>query len=422
MLLLGLILAVAILGFLDLIVDVIAHDESVRADGAVSAFFQGLRTPWGDSAMVIVTMLGDMFVTTSVGLVAIAWLLWRRAWRLAAGLGISLLLASGFVAVVKLLLGVPRPVSFAALSEFSFPSGHATMAATLYGILAWLAFVSLYRHWRSWPLLCMGAFVGAIGVSCIYLAAHWPSDVAAGLFFGFGLAATFGLVFRQVDMAQLRPRGLFLACLLALVGVGSSHVALGFARYRTLYAPREEVQTISAEAWLDGDWRRLPDRRIDLEGDVKEQFLLQWAGSPEALRARLLALGWLPPRPWDAAAVSAMASGATGPAFLPALSTLQSGTEPLFMMVAPGNSPGIRMNLRVWPSRFRVATPGGTNPLLLVSVVRERVWHPLGLFSIPRIDAPVTDPALALDAGRLSNGLLMREVQSDAGRVFLIKP
>ena len=184
----------------------------MQADAAISHLIQNLRTSWADRVMVVVTMLGDTVVSVSVAAATVGWLSWRRQWRLAAGFGVALGLAGISVMALKAVLHVPRPISFSAGADTSsFPSGHATMAAALYGMLAWLISTSLSGRWRFAPLAVGGAFVGMIAASRIYLGAHWPSDVGAGILFGFGVAAIFGLVFHRTVPANLQPAGLALA-------------------------------------------------------------------------------------------------------------------------------------------------------------------------------------------------------------------
>jgi undecaprenyl-diphosphatase len=80
--------------------------------------------------------------------------------------------------LLKWYFGRPRP-SNALLHTLglSFPSGHAMLGMTFYGCLAWL----LARHFArpGWvaPLLI---WVGLIGLTRVYLHAHYATDVLAG--------------------------------------------------------------------------------------------------------------------------------------------------------------------------------------------------------------------------------------------------
>jgi membrane-associated phospholipid phosphatase len=73
----------------------------------------------------------------------------------------------------------------AASGLHSFPSGHAVVVITVYGLLAYL----WGRACRSWVerlliTLAMAGWIAMIVSSRLVLGAHWPSDVAVGVIVG----------------------------------------------------------------------------------------------------------------------------------------------------------------------------------------------------------------------------------------------
>lgn len=388
-LLLGMVLLACVAGFLGVLQDVVARDPLVRADVAVSHLVQSLRTPWADSVMVVLTMLGDTIVSASVALATAGWLAWRREWRLMGGFGIGLALAAGSVMALKAVLHVSRPILLSSGADaFSFPSGHATIAAALYGMLAWLLWISLAGRWRFVPLAVGGALVGMIAASRIYLGAHWPSDVGAGVLFGFGLAAVFGLVFRRVATTNLRPAGLAFTAIATLLIVGPWHVANAYGAGLTTYARHDATSVLSQQAWRDGDWRDLPQLRIDLDGETEERFVVQWAGPAEQFREQLTAAGWRPPADWSLDSVAGFAKGTTPATQLPVLPILHDGRPPKVTLIMPGATADRRAILRLWPSGFEVTSAQGAQPVLLGSVIHERVVRPWGAASFLKVDSP----------------------------------
>lgn len=209
----GILLAFFVFAFVALVEEVADRSSLAVSDHAISQLVQNLRTSWGDHLMVVITSLGDAVTISGTAIVVLGWLLWRRAWTLAAGVALTLLFATGFSSVLKGWMGIARPTAlYEGAQVFSFPSGHATMSAALAGIIGWVAAKTLHSPWREWALVGLGGLVGMIAVSRIYLAAHWPSDIAGGLLFGFGISAAFALVFRRTDLKPLQPaRLLFVA-------------------------------------------------------------------------------------------------------------------------------------------------------------------------------------------------------------------
>nr|WP_295970917.1 phosphatase PAP2 family protein [uncultured Bacillus sp.] len=67
------------------------------------------------------------------------------------------------------------------IGGYSFPSGHAMNAFTLYGILTFL----LWRHissktGRSVLIVISSCMIALIGISRVYLGVHYPSDIIGG--------------------------------------------------------------------------------------------------------------------------------------------------------------------------------------------------------------------------------------------------
>lgn len=89
--------------------------------------------------------------------------------------------------LLKQLFQRKRPLSplLKAAKGLSFPSGHAIMAVTFYGLLIYILQHTITIDWLKWILfiLVVGLII-LIGFSRIYLRVHYASDVLGGFIIG----------------------------------------------------------------------------------------------------------------------------------------------------------------------------------------------------------------------------------------------
>ncbi|GGR76456.1 hypothetical protein GCM10010269_14550 [Streptomyces humidus] len=126
---------------------------------------------------------------TAVALVTV-WLLYRRAWRLAAWSAVTAVAGGLIGLLVKTVVERARPSledPVAHAPGFSFPSGHAMTATTSFAVLLLVLLPLAPRAWRP---LCWGvAVVSVLGVGFtrVALGVHWFSDVVGGWLLGLAV-------------------------------------------------------------------------------------------------------------------------------------------------------------------------------------------------------------------------------------------
>ena len=185
------IVALGGLGLVAAIIDAIAHGGAFRLDDEL---LLALRRPghldqpigpaWLLQSAIDLSALGGFTLQWLLGGATLLFLLivGRRAeaaWLAGSAVGASVLNAG-----LKSMLHRPRPElvpHLAAVSNASFPSGHAMISAAIYltiGLM--LSEIQTRRRARIFVMAFCGLLVLLIGTSRIYLGVHWPTDVLAG--------------------------------------------------------------------------------------------------------------------------------------------------------------------------------------------------------------------------------------------------
>ncbi|KJF86565.1 phosphatase PAP2 family protein [Photobacterium leiognathi] len=125
--------------------------------------------------------------------------------RYSLTIAFALLATAYSVNLLKMIFAIPRPfyllpsLQQAQASGFSFPSGHATQAAAIVGLLlGWVTkrgeqcgYIGLSTTLVSWLMLSLLA-----GAARVWLGVHYPADIVAGVVLG-GLIALVSLVVYQ---------------------------------------------------------------------------------------------------------------------------------------------------------------------------------------------------------------------------------
>ncbi len=162
-------------------------------DPYVSRWIQTWQSPWLDSVMKWISLLGEPAPA------AVTFIVFAGLILLTTGLKNAGFLATSALATFVLNLGLkfaverPRP-SFTMVrvvteeGGHSFPSAHTMYLTVLLGLF--IFFMSLYLKpgWvKRTVQIASIAFLLATGVSRIYLGAHWMSDVIGGYLFGLAI-------------------------------------------------------------------------------------------------------------------------------------------------------------------------------------------------------------------------------------------
>jgi len=158
--------------------------QSQQFDFFVFDQLNGLVNPATTRFMQFVTFFGNHLFLIPANLLLIVYFLFikKHKWYsikvpvVAIG-GVSLMF------LLKQIFNRPRPLIplLEPVSGLSFPSGHAMMSMSFYGLLIFLTWENVYsRAWKWTITILLFLFILLIGFSRIYLRLHYFSDVIAG--------------------------------------------------------------------------------------------------------------------------------------------------------------------------------------------------------------------------------------------------
>ncbi|WHY69205.1 phosphatase PAP2 family protein [Neobacillus sp. SuZ13] len=190
---------VSIIGF-SLISLLISDQKIIQFDRTIINSVQGMETPLLTYVMKFFTYIGSAPFVIVLSLFLLFFLYKVLHHRLELILFVAAIVGSAILnGILKNFFQRVRP-EFHRLIEiegYSFPSGHAMNAFTVYVIISFL----LWRHITSglgrWTLIIVSmVMILAIGISRIYLGVHYPSDIIGG-YFASGFWLTTAIFFFQ---------------------------------------------------------------------------------------------------------------------------------------------------------------------------------------------------------------------------------
>lgn len=140
----------------------------------------------------------NFFDTTHFFFILIPALWFGKNWKIGMRLFTLILINRGIVSFFKDFFAWPRPyhiipdLGVIKVSGYGFPSGGATMAVLLAGLL-------LYYGKGKWKWPVAFGFFALVSFSRLYLGVHFPRDILAGWLLGISLLALFIFAWPHVE-------------------------------------------------------------------------------------------------------------------------------------------------------------------------------------------------------------------------------
>jgi undecaprenyl-diphosphatase len=160
-----------------------------------------LGPEWAEVLVRDITALGGVGVLTMVTLAVLGYLLLTKRARTALFVAVAVVSGALLTFWLKEAFGRERPALVPGIGRVpsaAFPSGHTMMATVTYLTLAvLLARTQARRRVRAYLIAIATLLSILVGISRVYLAVHWPTDVLAGWAAGAVWALLGWLVLRR---------------------------------------------------------------------------------------------------------------------------------------------------------------------------------------------------------------------------------
>jgi len=178
-------------------------DTIIAFDHSLAQTIASARTPEVIQLFIWITELGisSVFIPVCI-VVVIMFCIAKRKW-LILPLATSVIGSLIVTMTAKFIYQRPRPLDGILIEQsYSFPSGHATIAVSLYGFLVYLLTRNALTRSAQFSWMLIGLLViFAIGFSRIVLGVHYLSDVLAGYLVG-GIWLTVGIYISEIFISK----------------------------------------------------------------------------------------------------------------------------------------------------------------------------------------------------------------------------
>lgn len=208
----GLLLCAVCIIFLLKMSDDILEKQALDFDTTIRTTVYAWRSPQLTSLMMNFTFLGSATFLVLGSALFMAYLFVKR--KKDALIFFIIFYSTALLnTLLKLFFQRPRPDLMPLVHEnsYSFPSGHAMNSSVFYIALSYF----VWRHTRKWWLALLVSLLAAllifcIGLSRVYLGAHYPSDVIAGyltgvVWFTMMIALEKTIIFARLYKAAYKP-------------------------------------------------------------------------------------------------------------------------------------------------------------------------------------------------------------------------
>jgi undecaprenyl-diphosphatase len=231
--LLSLLWCYTVLNFIWLVNNLFLDNAITEMDMRIENLMRTFKNFFFMKFFVGVTVLGSWPMILLFGLTVSLWFYYQGRQKLIWPLCLSSLGANLTTTFIKEFIDRPRPTGSLYLeTSSSFPSLHATLAMSFFGLIFFLYYKKQHSHKKKVnSLFIFSLLIALIGLSRLYLRVHYLSDVIAGYLIGFAwlLGAIGFILYYKLDHGahapQKKPR-IRLAIIITLILEISAYAGL----------------------------------------------------------------------------------------------------------------------------------------------------------------------------------------------------
>ncbi|WP_028228172.1 VTT domain-containing protein [Paraburkholderia ferrariae] len=385
------------------VLDNVLHgDPLVQVDQSVRQFMHSIHAVWADAVFARVATLGSNVTLAAIILTVTVWMFFERRWRTIA----YWMIAAAFSQIVILAIRLAvhhAPFARQSVDAYVFPSDRVSSMVIVYGFLMFL----LVRRASMLEAALVAALGNGIIVAVTFAGLYFDRFLFSDAIGGAALASIWVAAIVLLSLwryPQRPPQRNFMPPIVLAVLAAALFLQPGEVPPSVGPAEAPAV-VVSQMEWSDTLWRDFACYRFDMKGERREPMTLQWAGSPDDLRAALRDAGWSEGAQFSLRNVLALVAPHVDVMTLPLLPKLNNGLpSPLIFSRAPAladprHPDGRRDVLRFWPTGYALRPEGGgaTVPIWTGSLIHERLrrasWPFNVLVSYPDEDG--VEPDLA---------------------------
>ena len=136
---------------------------------------------------LIMTFVSHIGSATILIMLCVEFLIFLRDKKISLAITINLIIVYLTNVLIKTIVARPRPDVLKLVHEtgYSFPSGHAMVATGFYGFLIYISYKKIEnKALRNTIIAMLSILIFLIGISRIYLGAHYATDIIGGFIIG----------------------------------------------------------------------------------------------------------------------------------------------------------------------------------------------------------------------------------------------